>query len=66
MVIIGTETSPEPWQIMFHVLVGLGRVGAVVADAPVRPCRPQGRLRYRYRWRWPPLSPPMTAYWRRL
>jgi hypothetical protein len=37
MAIIGTDTSPEPWQIVFHVLVGLSTVGAVVADASVRP-----------------------------
>jgi hypothetical protein len=34
----------------FHVLVGLGTVGAVVADAPVRSCCPQCRLRYHAAW----------------
>jgi len=58
MVIIRTDTSPELWQIALDVLVA-GQVGAVVVDAPVRPCRPRCRLRYRYRWRWPPSSPPM-------
>ena len=47
MVIIRTDTSPELWQIVLDVLVALGRVGAVVVDAPVRPCRPRCRLRYR-------------------
>jgi hypothetical protein len=55
MVIIRTDTSLKLWQIVLDVLVALGRVGAVVVDAPVRPGRPRCRLRYRYRWTWPPL-----------
>ena len=50
MAIIGPDTPPEPWQIVFHFLVGLGTVGAVVADAPVRSCCPQCRLRYHAAW----------------